>query len=94
MACNDDACGVNGWRSRLENVVFEADQTYFIVIDGYGALDAGDFTLCFETDCPGDLNNDGFVRIHDLLLFLQGFGAQFSVGELLEFTSLFGTDCY
>jgi len=93
MACNDDACGENGWRSRLENVVFEAGQTHFIVIDGYGALDAGDFTLCFETDCPGDLNNDGFVRIHDLLLFLQGFGAQFSVGELLEFTSLFGTDC-
>lgn len=91
--CNDDACGVNGWRSRLEEVIFEAGQTYFIVVDGYGVTDVGGFSLCFETACPGDLNNDGFVRVHDLLLFLQGFGHQFSVSQLLEFTALFGTAC-
>jgi len=93
LYCNDDACGVNGWRSRLENVIFAAGQTYYIVVDGYGSTDSGDFSLCFEKDCPGDLDNDGFVRIPDLLLFLQGFGDQFNIGQLLDLTSDFGTDC-
>lgn len=91
--CNDDACGVNGWRSRLENVVLEAGQTYFLIIDGYGAMDQGDFTLCFESDCPGDLDNDGHVQLSDLLIFLQGFAWQFDTADLLEFTGLFGAAC-
>ena len=91
--CNDDACGVNGWRSRLEDVIFEAGHTYYIVVDGYGTTDVGDFSLCFETDCAGDLDNDGYVRVSDLLLFLQGFGLQFDVNQLLDFTAQFGTNC-
>lgn len=91
--CNDDACGVNGWRSRLEDVIFEAGQTYYLVVDGYGMTDVGDFNLCFETDCAGDLDNDGSVQVSDLLLFLQGFSVQFDVTHLLELTSVFGTVC-
>ena len=93
LDCNDDACGVNGWRSRLEDVVFEAGQTYYIVVDGYGTTDVGEFSLCFETDCAGDLDNDSYVRVSDLLLFLQGFGLQFDVDQLLDFTAQFGTNC-
>ena len=93
LYCNDDACGVNGWRSRLEGVIFEAGQTYYIVVDGYGTTDLGDFSLCFETDCAGDLDNNGYVRVSDLLLFLQGFGLQFDVDQLLDFTAQFGTNC-
>jgi hypothetical protein len=93
LYCNDDACGVNGWRSRLENVIFEAGETYYIVVDGYGSTDVGDFSLCFETNCPGDLNNDGLVQVPDLLLFLQGFGIQFNTEHLLDFTAQFGTNC-
>lgn len=93
LYCNDDFCGANGWRSRLENVIFEAEHTYFLVIDGYGMTDHGGFTLCFENDCPGDLDNNGHVQVADLLYLLQGFGIQFEVSHLLEFTGYFGSDC-
>jgi hypothetical protein len=56
-------------------------------------MDRGDFTLCFETDCPGDLDNDGHVQLSDLLIFLQGFSWQFDTADLLEFTGLFGNAC-
>lgn len=93
LYCNDDFCGVNGWRSRLENVVFQAGTTYYIVVDGYGEHDHGEFSLCFETACPGDLDNNGTVQVPDLLLFLQGFGIQFNTEHLLEFTAQFGANC-
>ncbi len=91
--CNDDFCGVNGWRSRLENVTFQADLEYFIVIDGWGTNDKGAFTLCFENQCPGDINGDLVVNVSDLLLFLSGFGTQFDTPDLLEFLALIGEIC-
>lgn len=35
-ACNDDACGDDGWKSELEYVQFYAGHTYYIIVDGYG----------------------------------------------------------
>jgi hypothetical protein len=93
LYCNDDFCGVNGWRSRLEDVVFQSGQTYYLIIDGYGPADAGNFTLCFENDCPADLNNDEALTVADLILLLRGFGVQFQVGHLMEFISVFGGVC-
>jgi YVTN family beta-propeller protein len=91
--CNDDFCGVNGWRSRLEDVTFEEGETYFIVIDGYGTSDFGHFSLCFENDCPGDFDGDAVITVSDLLFFLTGYGNQFDSADLLEFLAWFGTNC-
>jgi len=44
IACNDDACGIDGWRSRLVDVPVQAGIEYFVVIDGWGA-DCGTFHL-------------------------------------------------
>ena len=93
LYCNDDFCGVNGWRSRLENVTFEAGQTYYLVVDGYAAADAGNFTMCFESACPADLDGDGSLGVSDLMLLLEGYGTQFQVSHLLEFTAVFGDAC-
>lgn len=93
VACNDDACGVNGWRSYLEDVAFEAGTTYYIVIDGYGSADAGSFTLCFDGPCPEDLDGNGALESADLLLLLDGFGVQFDMGHVLEFLAAFGLPC-
>ncbi len=91
--CNDDYCGVNGWRSRLEDVYFQAGMEYYIVIDGWGANDKGEFMLCFENECPGDLNGDQLINVSDLLVFLTGFGSQFDTPDLLEFLSVIGEVC-
>jgi hypothetical protein len=93
LYCNDDFCGVNGWRSRLEGVVFEQAKTYFLVVDGYGANDAGNFTLCFEKECPADLNNDEVLGAQDLMIFLEGFGIQFQVEHLMSFVAQYGASC-
>ncbi|HEX9751685.1 MAG TPA: hypothetical protein VGB22_10450, partial [candidate division Zixibacteria bacterium] len=51
VACNDDFCGTDGWRSRLECVPLTGGQTYYIVVDGYSNLDFGDYTIdVSETD--------------------------------------------
>ncbi|MBN1457008.1 MAG: hypothetical protein JW912_04060 [Sedimentisphaerales bacterium] len=44
IACNDDACGTDGSRSRIDYVVFNLGSTYYIVVDGYGNY-AGDYEL-------------------------------------------------
>lgn len=44
IACNDDACGVDGYRSELIDVEMTAGHTYYIVIDGYGG-DCGEYEL-------------------------------------------------
>jgi len=51
IACNDDACGVDGFRSRLVDVPVIAGEEYFIVIDGWGA-DCGTFQLEVEEAPP------------------------------------------
>jgi hypothetical protein len=77
----------------LENVTFEAGQTYYLVVDGYAAADAGNFTMCFESACPADLDGDGSLGVSDLMLLLEGYGTQFQVSHLLEFTAVFGDAC-
>lgn len=91
--CNDDFCGTNGWRSRLEDVEFVEGISYFIVIDGYIAGNEGHFSLCFENECPGDFDGDSIVSVSDLLFFLTGFGNQFDSADLLEFLAVFGYNC-
>lgn len=53
IACNDDACGVDGFRSRLLEVSVVAGVEYFVVIDGWGP-DCGTFQLeVVEAPPPG-----------------------------------------
>ncbi len=58
LACEDDACD-NGatypdpWISSIVNVPISAGTTYYIVVDGYGATDAGNYTLlCNDAAAP------------------------------------------
>ena len=44
VACNEDACGPDGYRSELNEVNLNAGSTYFIVIDGY-ASSSGNYIL-------------------------------------------------
>ncbi len=50
-ACNDDACGSDGFRSELTCVPMTAGNTYYIVVDGYfGAC--GDYSLSISECTP------------------------------------------
>ncbi len=51
VACNDDACGDNGWRSRIENLTLTAGGIFYIVIDGYGG-DSGTYHLYIDECVP------------------------------------------
>jgi hypothetical protein len=50
VACNDDACGDDGYRSLLTDVPMTGGNTYYIVVDGYGG-DCGEYEMRIET-CP------------------------------------------
>jgi hypothetical protein len=51
VACNDDACGSDGFRSELLCVPLGAGNTYYIVVDGYfGACGAYDLNV-WECHC-------------------------------------------
>ncbi len=43
-ACNDDACGDDGYKSKIAGVTLYAGHDYYIVVDGYGG-DYGDYIL-------------------------------------------------
>jgi hypothetical protein len=64
VACNDDACGSDGFKSELSCVPMTAGNTYYIVIDGYGS-DCGDYSLdvseCVPciVDCPAGSYDEG-----------------------------------
>jgi hypothetical protein len=58
-ACNDDACGTDGFRSEIVSVPFTVGNTYYVVVDGYGGY-CGDYLL--EIDVP----------IHEILECPQG----------------------
>jgi len=52
VACNDDACGPDGFRSQLIALPVVAGDTYFIVVDGYAGA-TGAYTLTVrETPQP------------------------------------------
>jgi hypothetical protein len=79
VACNDDACGPDGYRSEIFSLPVIAGNTYYIVVDGYGEL-CGDFFLqidevVFETlECPADAIAEGEPDCYD------GYEDQFNSG--------------
>jgi hypothetical protein len=78
LACNDDACGVSGWRSQLDFFA-ETGHTYHIVVDGYSG-DCGDYTIdVYEIiiewlECPAGASLEGEPDCHD------GYVDQFNGG--------------
>jgi len=44
VACNDDACGDDGYKSQLLGVSLTAGNTYYIIVDGYGG-ECGDYII-------------------------------------------------
>jgi hypothetical protein len=64
IACNDDACGDDGWKSELVGVSLTAGNTYYIVVDGYGSSSCGTYNLNITeflpcTQCPPDGELEG-----------------------------------
>lgn len=61
IACNDDACGLSGWRSLIQCADLLANVQYFIAVDGYGSA-CGDYILyIFECEpcvvpCPAEVD--------------------------------------
>ncbi len=63
--CNEDACGVDGYRSYLETHVAPG-HTYYIVIDGWNT-DCGEYVLTMDEDvyvpcldpCPAGAQDEG-----------------------------------
>ncbi len=51
VACNDDACGDDGFKSELVGVPVIPGNTYYIVVDGYGG-DCGDYNLTVTPNTP------------------------------------------
>jgi hypothetical protein len=57
VACNDDACGTDGFRSEIESVPVTAGNSYYVVVDGYNG-DCGRYDLAITefipctTPCP------------------------------------------
>lgn len=41
LACNDDACGHNGWQSKTNPVVLQVNSPVYIVVGGFGSNDYG-----------------------------------------------------
>jgi hypothetical protein len=54
VCCNDDACGVAGYQSFMENVFLYAGNTYYFVVDGYNE-DCGEYVLDVSVQAPCDL---------------------------------------
>jgi hypothetical protein len=58
VACNDDICGSDGFKSEVECVALNAGNTYYIVIDGWQSTDCGNYELVVSecvpciVDCP------------------------------------------
>lgn len=70
VACNDDACGSDGFRSELLCVPMTVGNTYYIVVDGYfGAC--GDYSLSVSectpciVECPPGGLQEGEVDCFD-----------------------------
>jgi hypothetical protein len=45
IACNDDYCGSDGWKSEVTGVALQAGHTYYVIVDGYSATDCGTYHL-------------------------------------------------
>lgn len=69
LVCNDDACGLMGYRSRV-NLTYEPGHTYYIVVDGY-SHDCGEYTIDAHefylpiVECAPDALPEGEPDCHD-----------------------------
>jgi hypothetical protein len=61
VACNDDACGSDGFKSEITGLSVTAGTTYFIIVDGYDGASSGTYTIDvsvglppYEPECPAD----------------------------------------
>jgi hypothetical protein len=70
VACNDDECGPDGFRSRLYAVPILAGRTYYIVVDGYGG-ECGEYEMELDlyiqeqVPCPPGAVLEGEPDCHD-----------------------------
>ncbi|MCB2229099.1 hypothetical protein KQH82_00145 [bacterium] len=53
-ACNDDACGSDGYKSQLTGIFVSPGNTYYIVVDGYGTESGTYFLDIAAGDPPPD----------------------------------------
>ncbi len=65
IACGDDECSnpplfSNNWISEITGAFLTAGNTYYIVVDGYGSTDFGDYTLSI-TPAPLNVGADSLV---------------------------------
>jgi hypothetical protein len=71
IACNDDACGSDGWKSELLCVQLYAGHVYYIVVDGYSTscgqyyLDVTECIPCVDVPCPPGALAEGEVDCYD-----------------------------
>jgi hypothetical protein len=70
VACNDDLCGLDGFKSELESIPLTAGNTYYIVVDGYGG-ECGTYDMavneccgCYVA-CPPGAVLEGEPECHD-----------------------------
>jgi hypothetical protein len=70
IACNDDACGSDGWKSELNCVPLQGGHNYYIVVDGYSTscgtyyLDV-DYCVPCVVPCPPGALAEGEVDCYD-----------------------------
>lgn len=77
IACNDDFCGL---QSEIDGVAMSAGNTYYIVIDGYGAS-SGEYVLSFpclpcQMNCPPEGLPEGEPPLVDGYVDLYNGGCQ------------------
>ncbi|MCH2136573.1 MAG: M12 family metallo-peptidase [Phycisphaerales bacterium] len=86
-ACDGDTAdewdGCQEYASTLDLEV-ELNTNYIIRVGGWGVTDwgAGTLNIDFDTDCIGDLNQNGVVSRIDVLLLLQDWGQEGSSSDL------------
>ena len=54
ITCNDDGCGVDATRARIDAVFVAAGETITIVVDGHTVGDEGAYTLALRETCAPD----------------------------------------
>jgi len=70
VACNDDACGSDGYKSRIGRTQIFAGSTYYIVIDGYGgASGTYEFNMDYTTAPPLPPVNDDCANAIQITTF-------------------------
>jgi hypothetical protein len=69
IACNDDACGSDGYKSAIYGLSVSAGHTYYIVVDGYGGS-CGDYAIAVTSGacdvvCPSGGIPEGEPTCYD-----------------------------